>query len=614
MSRVCRVALVALALTACSQSALNVNPDGAVPDGAADGPPAPLACDDSLKSAYQRPNTTVLLVHAFAKGDALALADTPATPAPPIAQNDLCLVKLNVGPGNPGPAPACPSSCPGASCPACTPSTSPGIGLEIWLPSRANWNQRIHNLGGMQWAGGDQGSTMLIGAPGAAIVAGVENAVSGTTDTGHAITDGSFAMNPDGSIDTALWTDFADRSLHELAVQTRALAAAYYQPPLRYAYWEGCSTGGRQGYTVAQNHATDYNGYLIGAPAINWTRFETGGVYAQVVIQRDLIDSGLSLTTAQEDFVSRAAVRACDVVAGQHLGYLLDPRQCHYDPAKDSSVLCTAPNTPANCVTPEQAAAIDKFWYGQTSDGSAPDPAADNGTAATLAANQLWFSQTRGTDLTQRATANMPFTRSTDILALELQNPAYADPTFFNATGSGTNLWTTLSYTQLANASAQGLTLQSSFGNINTDNADLSAVRDSGAKILHYHGLADPLITPLGSIYYYSLATAKMGGAAAIVDFDRLYLIPGMGHCNGSGTVKGLGTNDMTLPLPGAQQLFNRLTDWVENGEAPGAIVLQSQDQKASRPICVFPRLAVYTGPNPAAAGDLNVASNYTCQ
>ena len=107
-------------------------------------PQALLTCDDSLKSAFKPDaNTSVLLVKSFKKGDPLLLSGT-ATPATPAAQNDLCLVKLLVGPGNPGPAGA--------------PSTSAGIGIEVWLPTPANWNHRLHVTGNAGWAGGDEAS------------------------------------------------------------------------------------------------------------------------------------------------------------------------------------------------------------------------------------------------------------------------------------------------------------------------------------------------------------------------------------------------------------------------------------------------------------------------
>src|SRR5215472_19320475 len=97
-----------------------------------------------------------------------------------------------------------------------------------------------------------------------------------------------------------------------------------------------------------------------------------------------------------------------------------------------------------------------------------------------------------------------PFSISTDMVALELQDPTYATPTFMNATGNGANKWRQLTYPGLADAFNKGIALQSSFGNINTDNPDLTGARNSGAKIISYHGLADVLIMPQGSTNYFS--------------------------------------------------------------------------------------------------------------
>src|SRR5204862_8102550 len=126
------------------------------------------------------------------------------------------------------------------------PSTSPGIGIEVWLPSRANWNRRIHVAGGGGWAGGNQTSlTVLAGAgggggttPGPPFIATVEGAVSANTDTGNSGPGGgSFAMNPDGSINTVLWNDFAQRGLHEMAVKSKAITKACYGKTAKYVYW-----------------------------------------------------------------------------------------------------------------------------------------------------------------------------------------------------------------------------------------------------------------------------------------------------------------------------------------------------------------------------------------
>jgi len=579
--------------------------------------PKLLSCDDTMKDEF-RPDslTTVLLVKAFKKGDALTLTPPPLPPAPqpPVAANDVCVVKLLVGPGHPGPAGA--------------PSTSPGIGIEVWLPARQNWNRRIHVTGGGGWAGGNQTSlTVLAGAGGAggttpspSFIATVEGAVSANTDTGHSGPGGgSFAMNPDGSINTVLWNDFAQRGIHEMAVKTKQITKAYYGKPAKYSYWDGFSTGGRQGHKLAQLHPDDFDGILAGAPAFNWTRFITNELYPQIVVQRDL--GGVGLTNPQMALLGNAAISACDAVNGLHLGYIPDPSQCRYDPTRDASVICAAnggTNTTANCVTPLQTQAMNKMWYGQTRDGTAPPPSVDNSWSLHIGrGNHLWYGLARGTNMSSLAGTN-PFSIATDMVALEMQNSTLATPSFVNATGNGANGWKNLSYAQLANAYDKGVMLQSSFAHINTDEENLRPFRRSGGKMLMYHGLADVLIMPQGSINYYERVIREVDGLREVQKFYRLFLVPGMAH----GFSNGTPNPNANPPLPGGagadgvadgtSQLYDVLTAWVEKGIAPRRIDISSAVTTAfpvakSRPICAYPKKATYV------SGDINVASSYVC-
>jgi feruloyl esterase len=123
-----------------------------------------------------------------------------------------------------------------------------------------------------------------------------------------------------------------------------------------------------------------------------------------------------------------------------------------------------------------------------------------------------------------------------------------------------------------------------------------------------YHGLGDVLIPPQGSINYYNRVADQMGGIASIQGFYRFFLIPGMTHGIGNGT-----TNvNANPPLPTHDQLYNALTDWVERGIAPVRIDIATTATPTfpvvkSRPICVYPAKATYTG------GDVNVTSSYVC-
>ena len=559
--------------------------------------PANLTCDDAMKTGFAPDSrTTVLLVKPFKKGDQLLLSGT-ATATTPVAANDMCLVKLLVGPGNPGPASA--------------PSTTQGIGIEIWLPSVANWNNRLHLLGGAGMAGGQQTSlTAIVNAPTAAPwnVAGVEGAVAATTDTGHVSGGGAILMNPDGTINTLGWSQFSELGIHEMTLKTKALALAYYGKTQKYTYWHGGSTGGRQGLKQAQLYPEDFDGIIAASPAINWSKFSTAAIYPQVVYQRDL--AGIAPTPGQLGVVSNAAISACDLVGGQHLGYLLDPSQCRYDPTTDLGVICVpngGTNATANCVTPAMATAFNKIWYGQTSDGSVPSPSVDNGTLITLTGNQRWFGLPRGVSMTALAAAP-PSSIDVDLVALELQDPTWSLPSFVNATGNGANRWKNLSYEELSNAFDRGVALQAPFANINTDNPDLTKFRARGGKLITEVGTSDNLIFHLGVVNYYNRVATQMGGLAAVQAFYKLYLVPGMGHFPANGTANP----NANPPIPTQDDTYAALTAWVEKGTEPGRRDISSPVTAANpvantAPICVYPLQRTYV------SGSLNVAASYSC-
>jgi hypothetical protein len=574
-------------------------------------------CDNSLKNSFKPdPLTTVTLVKEFKKGQDLSLGDTPTGK---IAASDLCVVKLNVGPGNAGPPAA--------------PSTSPGIGMEIWLPTSASWNKRIHVLGGGGFAGEPEVSSLTALSAGypwvsPAEIAGIEGAVSGVTDAGHSVKEpgpapaglnGSFGMNPDGSINTRLWEDLSARGVHELAVKAKELAFAFYGQKQSFSYYEGCSTGGRQALKEVQNFPADFDGVLGGDAAINWTRFITSEMYPQIVMQRDL--GGSVLSPAQLDLVSAAAVSACDTdLNGTHSGYLSNPALCHYDPMRDQKVLCKADgglNESSACVNRTQARAINKLWFGQTVDGHVPDPASANGFSATLLAKQLWWGVPRGTSLAKgydlAATHEgkpQPFILPTHQLALELRNPGLATPSFINATGNGESGWMALTYADLARAHDAGVAQQREFAHIDTDNPDISGFRDHHGKLLYYHGMADQVIVIQGSDNYFTRVNEKLGGAERMKDTYRYLRIPGMGHCFGIGSVNG--SPDVSPPadppLPANGQLYSALVNWVERNQAPDNLVIKSKSGSVERPVCAFPTELKYVG------GDRASASSYTCK
>src|SRR5262245_6351741 len=133
------------------------------------------------------------------------------------------------------------------------PSSDSDIKVEVWLPVNG-WNSKFQGVGNGGWAGVISYSAMAD-----AIRAGYASA---STDTGHVGGRGTFALgHPEKLI------DFAWRSEHEMTVKAKDIIQAFYGSAPKFSYWNGCSTGGRQGLKEAQLFPNDYDGIIAGAPA-----------------------------------------------------------------------------------------------------------------------------------------------------------------------------------------------------------------------------------------------------------------------------------------------------------------------------------------------------------
>lgn len=312
---------------------------------------------------------------------------------------------------------------------------------------------------------------------------------------------------------------------------------------------------------------------------------------------------------------------SCDVVGEQHLGYILDPSQCKYDPTLDVNVLCVADggtNATSSCLAVEQAEAVNKIWYGATVDGTVPAPRVDLGWSPTLSSMQKWYGLPRGAPVNgppfSIGDESGPFGIASDITALILQDPTIATPSFQNATGNGANNWKLLSYEQLMDAFDRGLALQSAFADVDANNPNLTAFRARGRKLIIYQGLADQIIAPQGTIRYYNEVIGKMGGLAATQKFFRLFLTPGWGHaaCTPTETNQCItGTANAVFPRASDDDYYNAVVDWVEKGIAPDQFVGRTSSADLvtrSQPICAYPKKAVYRGRDP------NIAASYRCK
>jgi hypothetical protein len=447
------------------------------------------------------------------------------------------------------------------------------INIGIGLPLSASdggtggilgaWNERIQDLGG----GGFAGSV-------GSVTGATDSGFAGSsTDTGHpASAGGTFSLNPDNTLNLGLIRDFAFNGIHEQAVWSKTLVKTYYGKAQKYTYWNGCSTGGRQGHQQAQKYPNDYDGILAGANAINWDRLNPAQLWPQVVMNTEV---GGPIALAKLHAVTQAAITACDGLDGIFDGVIQDPRACHYS-AK--SFVCTgSPNDPANCLTAAEAGAVDKIWDGEVK---------NNG-------GEIWFGPERGTPLDSLAgTAPLIFPFQWFPFWVE-QNPSFdwhtfTEPSFFKATNESE-----LKFHDV----------------IGTDDPDLSAFSSAGGKMITYHGLADNLIPSRGTYNYYNRVTDQMGGLGNTQKFYRFFPYAGNNHCGGNSNQPNAPLIDSSSTSP----LFAALINWVEHGAAPDSVVAYDNANPAlatvSRPICKYPDKLVYDG-----VGSTNVASSFACK
>ena len=196
------------------------------------------------------------------------------------------------------------------------------------------WNGKVQNLGG----GG------LVGNVGNVTAATNAGYVGSSTDSGHPASDNpNFAVIQDThELNYGRLDDFLNESIRQQYRWALRLAHDYYGVQASRNYWNGCSTGGRQGLALALRHAKDFDGFLTGAPANFHTRLQVATVWPTWV-NKDI--AGNTLTNAQMQAANASAIAACDAQDGVADGLIGDPRACTFDA---SANICGRPGAPAS--------------------------------------------------------------------------------------------------------------------------------------------------------------------------------------------------------------------------------------------------------------------------
>ena len=424
------------------------------------------------------------------------------------------------------------------------PTPDSDIRIEVMIPLGAAWNGRFVQVGNGGLAGAIPSAQIRARADAGYASAG--------TDDGHQASSRSaqWALGHPGKI-----VDFATRAIKATTDAGKALVLAQKGEPARRSYFVGCSAGGREALMEAQRFPNDFDGIVAGAPA-NYNTLTTGG---RAYMQQALARPGGYLGLAELQLLQNAALKQC----ADGGPFIRDQMTCHFDPA----ALTCKPGQTDGCLTAPQVASAKAIYGGRTVGGRSMFPGYTPGGEALAGGFQAWNTGPS----TDRIAEAQGHATSSQFLKYFI----YGDPAFdFLKADLGAK------YDRNRRKVAAVL---------DAVDPDLSAFKAHGGKLIQYHGWNDPAIPPLGSVRYFGEVNRAMRDASG---FYRLYMVPGMLHCQG-----GAG--------PGTVDWLGVLERWVEAKAAPADLTATSPGGD-SQLLCPYPGVARKTGKGGAYACSLS--------
>ena len=446
------------------------------------------------------------------------------------------------------------------------------IGFEMRLP--LNWNGRFLYQGG----GGNDGIIRpAIGPQASPTYALNKGFAVVTTDAGHQGPTADFGFDPMARLDNAY--NAHDR----VAVTAKDIIRNFYAKGPDKSYFIGCSGGGRQAMMFTQRFPSYFDGVIAMAPAMRVSSGATiaaawdsqalnaiapAGADGQPVLSQALSNADLKV-------LGDGILEACDLQDGLKDGLVTNPAACKFDP---TVVQCKGAKE-ASCLSAPQVAAVKKVFEGARDSSGKPLYFSWPYDAGVGHPANDWRAWKLGTSLTAKANSRHVFLMQDALQGYFITPPdRTVDIMTFNFDKDP------------ARMAAHSWIFDTA------KDAKLAAFQARGGKLLMAHGMADPIFSPHESVDYYQRLVAENGPSAQ--QFARLFLIPGMAHCQGGAA---------TDSWDGLQALV----DWVEKGEAPKQILARGTAVFAgrSRPLCPHPQYAHYKG-----TGSIEEAASFECR
>jgi tannase len=462
---------------------------------------------------------------------------------------------------------------------------TPQINVWYYFPEPAQYKGRFLATGGGGFAINSGASGLMGGL--------VYGAAAGCTDGGMGwggeLND--FVLKGNGSLDYDLINNFGYLSIHEMTQIGKAMSKNVYNSSKLYSYYQGCSEGGREGWSQVQRYADQFDGAAIGAPAFRQSHQQPNHDWPQIYEQ----SIGYAPNTCALEKIVNETLAACDALDGKVDGIVA------------RSDLCSLQWDPKKAIGKSYSCASSTSFNPITGGSGATTPAA-NGTvneqdvAVFLAVqNGPYDSQDRhlyigflpGTDTSSNAAG----TYSDATGAYEVAEISDIGAEWITELLQEVNS-TTLSLDGVTVDTLRGWMLegmQKYAGTLNTVWTDLQEFNEAGGKVIHYHGEADNSIPTLSSVIYQEQVRRVMYPDVSYEDsleklheFYRLYIVPGAAHCSPSA-------ENGSFP----QTVLGSVIEWVENEVVPvqlNATVLQGPNEGKADKICTFPYRPMWSG------------------
>jgi hypothetical protein len=391
------------------------------------------------------------------------------------------------------------------------------------------------------------------------------------------------------------------KKTHDAAM---VLMERIYGERSRFHYYFGGSQGGREALTVAQRYPADYDGVSAEVPIVNFSTL----MLAPELIRIQEKPLANWVTPAKVNAIRGEFMRQCDKLDGLVDGIINNYMACRaiFDVKQDKR-------------------GRDPWAAKRCPNNVDPNPR-DTSAAACLTDGQI-------------ATLNMVYSRY--VFATPLANGTKSFGMWLpNTDPSGSGLISSTRYrgqegaaedapmhSHLGVLGVTGFLMKDLKANpldyveggalnkrrvelsaiVDSTNPDLSAFYRRGGKLIVAIGTDDTLASPGAQLDYYQSVIDKMG-QSKVDAFARFFVLPQTGHglSGRNYTVDGDGKTIPALQIPSTYDRLGLLTDWVENGKAPGKSATVTAGER-SLPVCSYPAYPKYMG------GPQGAATSYKC-